>query len=344
MREFKERGHKQTYSIVEQTYSDPSIASHASIQMSGVAGLRAIACGAASSPRASRGGLLVSSAGNPRRTFTTLARQTVRGISSSASALPRAFPAVAQRSVSTARYDPVFDAADNAFIAAQSIAGVPFALPPSFVGPYADRKAPFGFNGLGEFVYTTRYARIRPEDGQREQWHQTVERVVNGTFNMQRKWVEGQGLGWNPWKAHRSARDMYERIFTMKFLPPGRGLWAMGTPLTEERGLFAALNNCAFVSTQDIAADPVRPFTFLMDASMLGVGVGFDCDGAGKVAVSGALPPVEGGAPHVVGDSREGWVESVAQLLRVSTASACAARVAYVVISFFDVDFYAFVI
>lgn len=28
---------------------------------------------------------------------------------------------------------------------------------------------------------------------------------------------------------------MYERIFNMKFMPPGRGLWAMGSPLTEER-------------------------------------------------------------------------------------------------------------
>jgi len=35
--------------------------------------------------------------------------------------------------------------------------------------------------------------------------------------------------------ARTSAEDMYERIFTMKFLPPGRGLWAMGTPLTEEK-------------------------------------------------------------------------------------------------------------
>ena len=42
---------------------------------------------------------------------------------------------------------------------------------------------------------------------------------------------------------------MYERIFRMKFLPPGRGLWAMGTALTEERRLYAPLNNCTFVST-----------------------------------------------------------------------------------------------
>lgn len=36
----------------------------------------------------------------------------------------------------------------------------------------------------------------------------------------------------------------------MKFLPPGRGLWAMGSKLTTERRLYAALNNCAFVSTE----------------------------------------------------------------------------------------------
>ncbi len=74
---------------------------------------------------------------------------------------------------------------------------------------------------------------------------------------------------------------MFTRIFNMKFLPPGRGLWAMGSPLTEQRGLFAPLNNCAFVSTADMKGDPAKPFCFLMDACMLGVGVGFDTLGTG---------------------------------------------------------------
>ena len=47
----------------------------------------------------------------------------------------------------------------------------------------------------------------------------------------------------------------------------------MGSPLTEERQLYAALNNCAFVSTDGLH-DPEKkksaPFTFLMDAAMLG--------------------------------------------------------------------------
>lgn len=42
---------------------------------------------------------------------------------------------------------------------------------------------------------------------------------------------------------------MYDKIFNIKFLPPGRGLWAMGSAITDERNLYTALNNCAFVST-----------------------------------------------------------------------------------------------
>lgn len=51
-------------------------------------------------------------------------------------------------------------------------------------------------------------------------------------------------------QAQDIAQEMYRRMFAMKFLPPGRGLWAMGSKLTTERRLFAALNNCAFVSTE----------------------------------------------------------------------------------------------
>ena len=58
-------------------------------------------------------------------------------------------------------------------------------------------------------------------------------------------------FGYNHSKTKKLAERMYELIFDMKFLPPGRGLWAMGSPITEERKLYAALNSCAFVSTND---------------------------------------------------------------------------------------------
>ena len=100
----------------------------------------------------------------------------------------------------------------------------------------------------------------------------------------------------------------------MKFLPPGRGLWAMGTPVTEEKGLYEALNNCAFVSTSTIKEDYSKPFCFLMDASMLGVGVGFDTKGAGEIVVKG-IDDSRGETEYVIPDTREGWVESLKLLL-----------------------------
>ena len=51
-------------------------------------------------------------------------------------------------------------------------------------------------------------------------------------------------------KNEQLAMKMFDKIFHFKFLPPGRGLWAMGTKLTDDMKLYAALNNCAFVSTK----------------------------------------------------------------------------------------------
>ena len=217
-------------------------------------------------------------------------------------------------------YSTVEDPDEELFITSQLDEKSPFRLSPKFVKKYAEEKPPFGFNGLGELVYQRTYARQK-NDSSKERWYETVERVVNGTYTMQKRWIEQHQLGWNPWRAQKSAQEMFERIFTMKFLPPGRGLWAMGSPITEERKLYAALNNCAFVSTDSLKEnardDPSRPFCFLMDAAMLGVGVGFDTLGAkheNPVIVKGPRP-----AKHtqtfVVNDSREGWVESLSVLL-----------------------------
>ena len=188
-----------------------------------------------------------------------------------------------------------------------------FKLSENFVNKYKRKKPPFGFNGLGELVYMRTYSRIK-EDGKNERWWETIRRVVEGTYSIQKNWIDQHQLGWNAWQAQASAQEMYERIFNMKFLPPGRGLWAMGTPITEEKKLYAALNNCAFVSTSTIKDDYSKPFCFLMDASMLGVGVGFDTKGAEQVIIKGPNNnrQIE---VYVIPDTREGWVESLRLLL-----------------------------
>jgi len=187
-----------------------------------------------------------------------------------------------------------------------------FNLDKNFVLSYADLNPPFGFNGLGNFVYRRTYSRLKP-NGTNEYWYETIERVVNGCYGMQEEWIKERGLDWDSKKAQISAQEMYDRIFYMKFLPPGRGLWAMGSAVTKERKVFAALNNCAMVSTKNLDKDLAKPFSFLMDMSMLGVGVGFDTKGKHKLIVR--TPGTKKTTQYTIPDSREGWVKSVEMLL-----------------------------
>lgn len=187
-----------------------------------------------------------------------------------------------------------------------------FQLSANFLERYRRKRPPFGFGLLSEFVFLRTYSRPKA-DGKHEAWWETCARAVNGCYSMQKAWIEQHGLGWNAMKAQLSAQEMYDRMWNMKFLPPGRGLWSMGSEIITKKGLNAALMNCSFVSTANLKEDPTEPFRFLMDMSALGVGVGFDCLGEGTVLIKGysKAAPIE----HKVEDSREGWVESLRLLL-----------------------------
>lgn len=168
--------------------------------------------------------------------------------------------------------------------------------------------------GLGEVTFRRTYSRLRG-DGRREDWGDTVLRVIEGQWTILRTHCELTGIPWDEARGQRLALEAAQRMHTMKWLPPGRGLWMMGTDYIWQRGS-AALNNCAFVSTERLGESPeetIEPFRFLMDVAMLGVGPGFDVRGAGKVGVRGA-----DGAPVVyrVPDTREGWVEAIARTIR----------------------------
>jgi len=103
-------------------------------------------------------------------------------------------------------------------------------------------------------------------------------------------------------------------MFNLKWTPPGRGLWAFGTPMTMEKKNSASLQNCAMVSTRDIDRnDPGSLFAWVMDALMLGIGVGFDTVGQEKDL--SIYAPTEPASVYDIPDTREGWVESVRLLL-----------------------------
>jgi adenosylcobalamin-dependent ribonucleoside-triphosphate reductase len=195
---------------------------------------------------------------------------------------------------------------------------ISFNLSSDFVDSYRGKQVPWGYkdaagNALGEITFLRTYSRLK-EDGTKETWVDVCERVINGMYSLQKDHCKSNRLPWNDSKAQASAKEAFDRMFNLKWTPPGRGLWVMGTPLVNEQKNSAALQNCAFVSTNSMTkADPSKPFAFLMEASMLGVGVGFDDKGADKEFM--VYEPSGAPALIVIADTREGWVESTAILI-----------------------------
>jgi adenosylcobalamin-dependent ribonucleoside-triphosphate reductase len=192
-----------------------------------------------------------------------------------------------------------------------------FKLAEEFVAPYKLLKAPFGYqdaagNSVGEITFLRTYSRLKA-DGTKETWVDVCERVINGMYSLQKDHAKTNRLPWSDAKAAASAKEAFDRLWNLKWTPPGRGLWVMGTSLVNEKRNSAALQNCAFVSTGSMTkTDPAKPFAFLMEASMLGVGVGFDDKGADKDF--NIYAPQEG-ETYVIPDTREGWVESTSTLI-----------------------------
>jgi len=180
-----------------------------------------------------------------------------------------------------------------------------FELDADFVDQYRERPVRWGFGALSWVTYKRSYSR----DG--EAWWQTCKRVIEGTFTVQRVHFKEQGVPWDEAAARHRAETAYDRMWRFKWTPPGRGLWIMGTRHVYERG-GAALNNCGFISTKDIAQAYSEPFVWMMGMSMLGVGVGFDTRGKGSLDIRRAA---RAGDTHIIADTREGWVGALRRVL-----------------------------
>lgn len=187
---------------------------------------------------------------------------------------------------------------------------IKFHLRKDFKDDLQSRPVEWGYGGLSAFTYYRTYAR-KKDNGKLETWQECIIRVIEGMFSILKTHSITSGHSWDEKRGHKLAEEAADRLFQFKWTPPGRGLWMMGTPFVYEKG-GAALNNCGFVSTENIDAELSKPFAFLMDMSMVGVGVGFDTKGAGKIA---SIEPQ--GSPElvIVEDSREGWVELIACLI-----------------------------
>lgn len=190
-------------------------------------------------------------------------------------------------------------------------------------------KPSFGYEGFGEAVYYRTYSRRKPRPTEvdlpefdtvtnwtgQEHWADTVLRVVNGTFSIRKDWYIKNNIHWDEqfWQSY--AQKFGSDLFNMYWLPPGRGLWAMGTKFVYERGAMA-LNNCGF--TELGAATLANDFEWMADALMCGVGVGFH---ARRDQLLCFRP--QGMYMHDIPDTREGWAASIKLLVNAYTTPNC---------------------
>lgn len=176
-------------------------------------------------------------------------------------------------------------------------------LSEEFINSYAEKKAPWGFNGLGEIVYRRTYSRDIEHLGRKEYWHETIARCINGAQEI--------GAGYSKDEAER----LFDYIFNLKGIFAGRCLWQLGTPLVQKMS-GVSLVNCWMTTLSN-----VEDFKFLMDHLMVGGGVGFTVERA-NVHDLPKVKPVNfikhektNDADFIVPDSRRGWSSLLGKVL-----------------------------
>jgi adenosylcobalamin-dependent ribonucleoside-triphosphate reductase len=109
-------------------------------------------------------------------------------------------------------------------------------------------------------TFITKYSR-RKEDGTKERWYEACRRVVEGYYSILKDHCQQNRTPWNDLKAQKAAQDAYDRLFTFKWTPPGRGLWMMGTEFVHGNSNSAALQNC-FGGSEELITYEYGPISF----------------------------------------------------------------------------------
>jgi ribonucleoside-triphosphate reductase len=160
-------------------------------------------------------------------------------------------------------------------------------------------KTPFG--PIGYFTYKRTYSRkidSNNPDSPTEEFPQTITRALDA--------CDAQlHCGFTP----KERAELEGYLLQLKGSFAGRFLWQLGTSTVDKIGLLS-LQNCAVT----VVNEPVRPFTWVFDALMLGVGVGFNIQKEfvyelPKVKAAKIVRLDSKDADFIVPDSRSGWVK-----------------------------------
>ena len=156
----------------------------------------------------------------------------------------------------------------------------------------------------GFVTYKRTYARMIPEHGRTEDWHESVERGCNGILEI--------GGVFDQTEIDQLAYYWY----MLKGTPAGRPIWQLGTDTVRRVG-GDSLQNCWHVAVNH----PVDPFCFAFNQLMLGGGVGFNIlpEYVYELPIVKHRVTIERvddwDCDYIVTDNREGWVDLLRRVL-----------------------------
>jgi len=168
-----------------------------------------------------------------------------------------------------------------------------------------ENKTPWG--PIGYITLKRTYARRLKENDSNsatEEFSDIVDRVVKACDKQ-------LNVGFT----QEEESELRSIFLNLKGIVAGRFLWQLGTKTVDKLGLLS-LQNCAFT----VVDEPIRPFTWAMDALMLGSGVGYNIQ---REYVYELPKPKRvkivrldtNDADFIVPDSREGWIELLRRTL-----------------------------
>jgi ribonucleoside-diphosphate reductase alpha chain len=146
-----------------------------------------------------------------------------------------------------------------------------------------------------EFIFKSRYARWLESEKRRENWDETVSRLVD--YYQQAVHLDDE-----------TAEEIYDAIYNLEVMPSMRALMSAGAALDR---CHVAAYNCAY-----LPVDNKRSFDEAMYILMCGTGVGFSVEEKYThqlPIVAEELKPVD--TTIIVGDSKEGWANAFRQLI-----------------------------
>src|SRR5688572_27295218 len=164
-----------------------------------------------------------------------------------------------------------------------------------------NNKSPFP-SSYEEFIFKSRYARWLEDEGRRENWEETVQRLID-YYGAATKWAGTVG----DWE------ELFNAIYALEVMPSMRALMTAGAAL--DRCNVGAYN-CAY-----LPVDSPRSFDEAMYILMCGTGVGYSVE---KKYVD-QLPRISEEFEDTdtvirVADSKEGWAKSFREIVSLLIA------------------------